>query len=170
MTDDILPGAAIVGAIKDSAVEFVFSVPDITTSEGLLRPIAEDSDLRLIRVCKEDEGIGASAGLSYCDRRALLLIQQTGLLDSINAMRGVAVEFSLPICLMVGLLNMEPGVPPQQSKSYGIRVVEPILDAMGIKHELIDTEKDIAKIQPAIDHAYAASEPVVLLIGRTPNP
>ena len=156
MTDDILPGAAIVGAIKDSAVEFVFSVPDITTSEGLLRPIAEDSDLTLVRVCKEDEGIGASAGLSYCDRRALLLIQQTGLLDSINAMRGVAVEFSLPICLM--------------SKSYGIRIVEPILDAMGIKHELIDTEKDIAKIQPAIDHAYAASEPVVLLIGRTPNP
>ena len=170
MSNDVLPGPAVIAAIKESGIDFVFSVPDITTSEALLRPIAKDPELTLIRVCKEDEAIGASAGLSYCDRRALLLIQQTGLLDSINAMRGVAVEFGLPICLMVGLLNMEPGIPPSQQKSYGIRIVEPILDAMEIRHELIDTKNDIAKIRPAIDHAYSESEPVVLLVGRRPSP
>ena len=169
MPNGELPGPAVITAIKESGIDFVFSVPDITTSESLLRPIDKDPELTLIRVCKEDEAIGASAGLSYCDRRALLLIQQTGLLDSINAMRGVAVEFGLPICLMVGLLNMEPGIPPTEQKSYGIRIVEPILDAMGIKHELIDTEDDVAKIRPAIDYAYAQSEPLVLLIGRRPS-
>ena len=170
MTQDELPGASIISAIKISGVEFVFSVPDITTSEALLRPLAKDQDMRLVRVCKEDEAIGASAGLSYCNKRALLLTQQTGLFDSIYAMRGVAVEFSLPICLMVGLLNAEPGVPPAEQKSYGIRIVEPILDAMGIKHELIDTEEDVAKIGPAIEQAYEVSEPVVMLIGRSPSP
>ncbi len=163
-----LSGAAIIREIKASRIEFVVSVPDITTSEGLLRPFARETNPRLIRVCKEDEGVGICAGLSYCDKRALLLIQQTGMLDSINAIRGVAVEYSLPICMMVGLLEKEPDVPPRQSKRYGVRIVEPILEAMGIVYHEIDADTDVAKIRPAIEDAYARSLPVVLLIGRRP--
>ena len=33
--------------------------------------------------------------------------------------------------LMVGLLGHEPGLPPRQSPRYGVRIVEPILEAMG---------------------------------------
>src|ERR1700760_151456 len=95
-----LHGSSIIAAIRQSRIEFVISVPDITTSEGLLRPLAWQSTPRLLRVCKEDEGVGICAGLSYTGRRALLLIQHTGLLDSINAVRGVAVEYKLPICMM----------------------------------------------------------------------
>jgi len=40
-----------------------------------LAPIAQDKDLRLIRVCKEDECIGIATGLAYSDKRALVLIQ-----------------------------------------------------------------------------------------------
>jgi sulfopyruvate decarboxylase subunit alpha len=164
-----LRGSAIIAEIKSSRIEFVISVPDITTSEGLLRPLAQDPTLRLIRICKEDEGVGICAGLAYAGRRGLLLIQQTGLLDSMNAVRGVAAEHELPICMMVGLLSKEPGVPPRQSKRYGIRIVEPILDAMGIAYHEIEHEEDTAKIRPAIDDAYACSRPVVLLIGRSPS-
>ncbi len=164
-----LLGGSIIREIKASKIEFVVSVPDITTSEGLLRPMAQASNPRLIRICKEDEGVGICAGLAYSGRRSLLLIQQTGMLDSINAIRGVAVEYALPICMMVGLLEKEPGVPPRQSKRYGVRIVEPILDAMGIAYHEIEEESDVAKIKPAIDAAYSDSRPVVLLIGRRPS-
>ena len=164
-----LTGREIIGEIVASGVDFVVSVPDITTSEGLLRQLAPMQAPRLIRVCKEDEGIGICAGLAYTGKRALLLIQQTGMLDSINAIRGVAVEYSLPVCMMVGLLEKEPGVPPLQSKRYGVRIVEPILDAMGIPYHEIEEDADVGKIRPAIDAAYAGSRPVVLLIGRRPT-
>ena len=164
-----LLGGRIIGEITASRIEFVVSVPDITTSEGLLRPLAQLRTPRLIRVCKEDEGLGICAGLAYCGRRSLLLIQHTGLLDSINALRGVAVEYSLPICMMVGLLQKEPGVPPRQSKRYGVRIVEPILEAMGVPYHEIEEDADVAKIRPAIDEAYAGSRPVVMLIGRRPS-
>ena len=164
-----LLGGSIIREIKASKIEFVVSVPDITTSEGLLRPLAQATNPRLIRICKEDEGVGICAGLAYSGRRSLLLIQQTGMLDSINAIRGVAVEYALPICMMVGLLEKEPGVPPRQSKRYGVRIVEPILDAMGIAYHEIEEESDVAKIKPAIDAAYTDSRPVVLLIGRRPS-
>jgi sulfopyruvate decarboxylase TPP-binding subunit len=164
-----LAGESIIAEIKASGIDFVVSVPDITTSEGLLRPLAKLSQPRLIRICKEDEGVGICAGLSYTGKRGLLLIQQTGLLDSINAARGVAVEYNLPICMMVGLLEKEVGVPPKQSKRYGVRIVEPILEAMGIAYHEIEEQNDVAKIRPAIDKAYADSKSVVLLIGRRPS-
>ncbi len=168
-TEATLTGRDIIREIVASGVDFVVSVPDITTSEGLLRQLAQMQTPRLIRVCKEDEGVGICAGLAYTGKRALLLIQQTGMLDSINAIRGVAVEYSLPVCMMVGLLEKEPGVPPRQSKRYGVRIVEPILDAMEIAYHEIEADADVGKIRPAIDAAYAGSRPMVLLIGRRPQ-
>src|SRR3982751_1125449 len=96
-----LSGQSIIREIKATGIQFVVSVPDITTSEGLLRALAKLADPRVIRVCKEDEGVGICAGLAFTGKRDLLLIQQTGLLDSINAIRGNAVEYNLPICMMV---------------------------------------------------------------------
>ena len=164
-----LSGESIIREIKAGGIQFVISVPDITTSEGLLRPLAKQTDPRLVRICKEDEGVAICAGLSYTGKRGLLLIQQTGLLDSINAIRGVAVEYNLPICMMVGLLEKEVGVPPRQSKRNGVRIVEPILEAMGIAYHEIEEQADVTKIRPAIDKAFAASKPVVLLIGQRPS-
>src|SRR5262245_3666459 len=164
-----LHGSSIIAALKASAIEFILSVPDIVTRGGLLRPIARDPQLKLIRVCKEDECIGIACGLAYCDKRALILIQHTGFLDSINAIRGVAVEYKQPICMMIGLLQHNPEATPRNSKSYGVRIVEPILEAMGIPFHYIGEEIDVAKIRPAIENAYAQSFPVAMLVGRRPS-
>jgi sulfopyruvate decarboxylase TPP-binding subunit len=164
-----LTGTKIIAAIKQAGVEFVLAVPDIVTSKGLLFPIAADKHLRLVRVCKEDECVGIAAGLSYSDKRALILIQYTGFLDSINAIRAVAVEYKQPICMMVGLLGHEPERQPKDSGRYGVRIIEPICDAMGIPHQLVSQESDVPKIRPAIDKAYAESSPVAILIGRRPS-
>jgi sulfopyruvate decarboxylase subunit alpha len=164
-----LKGSPIVAALKGSGIEYVLSVPDIVTSRGLLRPIANDPAFKLVRVCKEDECIGIACGLAYCDKRALTLIQHTGFLDSINAIRGVAVEYAQPICMMIGLLQHDPYKAPRESPRYGVRIVEPILDAMGIPHHLINEDHDVGKIKPAIDEAYANSHPVAFLVGRRPS-
>jgi sulfopyruvate decarboxylase TPP-binding subunit len=166
---DLLKGSGIIDALKASRVELVLSVPDIVTSGGLLRRIAVDPAFRLVRVCKEDECIGIASGLAYCGRRALTLIQHTGLLDSINAIRGVAVEFNQPICMMVGLLQHDPETAPRSSPRYGVRIVEPILEAMGIPHHLINADADVGRIAPAIEDAYSGSHPVAFLIGRRPS-
>jgi sulfopyruvate decarboxylase TPP-binding subunit len=165
-----LSGSAIVEAVHQSGVEYILSVPDISTSEGLLYPLARDKRFKLIRVCKEDETVGIAAGLSYRGKRALILIQHTGFLDSINAVRAVAVEYELPVCMMIGLLNKEPDVPPTQSSVYGVKITEPILDAMGIRHDLIDSDRDVPRIAATIDNAYATSRPLAILLGRSPIP
>ena len=157
-----------VAAIKASRIDYVLSVPDIVTSSGLLAPIAQDKELKLVRVCKEDECVGIASGLSYAGKRALILIQNTGFLDSLNAIRGIAVEYKQPICMMVGLLQHDPEIPPRASPRYGVRIIEPILDDMGIEHHLVGVDADVGKIQPAIEAAYRESHPVAFLIGRSP--
>ncbi len=168
-TEIALTGAKIIAAVKQSGVEYILAVPDIVTSAGLLFPIAADKDLKLVRVCKEDECIGIASGLTYSDKRALVLIQYTGFLDSLNAIRAVAVEYKQPIVMMVGLLGHEPERLPVDSGRYGVRIIEPICDAMGIEHHLLSQDADVAKIKPAIEKAYAGSSPVVFLVGRRPS-
>jgi sulfopyruvate decarboxylase subunit beta len=165
-----LSGAAIIAAIKQAGVTHVAALPDITTSAGLLWPLSKDSDLTLIRLCKEDEGVSVCAGLYYCDRRAVLIIQQTGFFDSINAIRAIAVEYSQPICMIIGLLGKEPDKAPGDSSRYGVRIVEPILDAMGIDHFCMESTKDVARLPAAIDRAYETSRPLAALVGQRLDP
>ena len=162
-------GREVIDAIKQAGVEYVVSVPDIVTSDGLLWPISKDPELRLVRVCKEDEGVSICAAMSYNGTRALLLMQQTGLMDSLNAVRAIGVDYGLPICMMVGLQGKEPELAPSQSASYGVRIVEPVLDAMGIRHRLVETPADVAGIAGDIDTVYRDSAPFVFLLGRSPR-
>jgi sulfopyruvate decarboxylase TPP-binding subunit len=163
-----LAGETIIAALKRAGIEYVLSVPDLHTSAGLLRPIATDPDLKLIRVCKEDETLGIAAGLSYGDKRALVLVQYTGMLYAMNAIRGIACDHSMPICMMVGLLGNEPGKPSRQSSKFGVRIIEPLLDVLGIAYHRIDVDADVACIAPAIEDAYAARKPVAFLLERRP--
>lgn len=170
MADDTgrLQAADIITAIKSAGIRFIVALPDRTTSEHLLKPMLADPELRVVQICKEDEGVSICSGLYAAGQRALLLMQYTGLLDSVNALRGVAVEGRNPVCMMVGLLNKEPGVLPSQSRHYGVRVVEPVLDAMQIEHHLLEAPHDVEQIVPAIEAAYERLMPVVMLIGREP--
>jgi len=51
-----------------------------------------------------------------------------------------------------------------------VRVVGPILDAMGVAHHVIETDADVGVIRPAIDDAYGRGHPVVLFVGGNALP
>jgi sulfopyruvate decarboxylase TPP-binding subunit len=165
-----LSGRALIGALKQARIEFVVALPDATMSENVLWPLSQDKDFKLVRVCKEDEGVSICAGMTSCGRRAVLLMQYTGLLDSINAIRVIAVEIGQPICMVVGLLSKEPGIPVVHSKIYSVRIVEPILGALGIDHFCMEGPADVAMLAPAIDRAYARSQPLCALVGHRVAP
>ncbi len=163
-------GAALIAAIKSARVREIVALPDIVTSAGLLWPVSTDPELRLTRICKEDEGVSICGAMSYNGTRAVLMMQQTGLMDSLNAIRAIGVDYQLPVVMMVGLQGKEPDRPPEASASYGVRIVRPVLDAMGLPHSLIEGPADVAPIPDRIEAAYRGSHPHVFLIGRAPTP
>ncbi len=163
-------GAGIIASLKAADVRFVVAVPDLVTSDGLLWPIARDPDFRLVRVCKEDEGVSICAAMSYCGVRAILLMQQTGLMDSLNAVRAIALDYSLPVCMMIGLQGKEPHVKPRSSSVRGVRIIEPVLEAMGLSYRHIETPADAAAVRDGIEAAYRESVPRCFLLGGSPTP
>ena len=162
---DTLKGPPILSALKASGIEAVVSVPDIVTSEGLLRPISTDPDLRHIRVCKEDEGVSICAALSWCGIRALLMMQQTGMYDSMNAIRAIGAGYGMPVCMLIGLQGAEAEQDPRRSEKHIVRCALPALDAIEVEHHVLRRASDVRAIVPAIDGAYRRSRPVALFVG-----
>lgn len=169
MPDSALKAEDIIREIKKAGIRFVVALPDRVTSHHLLKSILRDPDFKVVQVCKEDEGISICSGLFSAGHRSLMMMQYTGLLDSVNSLRGVAIEGKNPVCMLVGLLGKEPGVAPTRSQKYGVKIIEPILDAMGIEHHWVEESGDTQKIVPAIERAYAATQPMAVLVGREPQ-
>ena len=71
--------------------------------------------------------------------------------------------------MVVGLLGKEPDVAPTQSKKYGVKIIEPILDVMGIAHQLVERDADLPKIGQTIEKSFAGPAPSAILIGREPR-
>ena len=169
MADYPLTAAAIKSEFKRAGIHFVVALPDRVTSHYLLKGLLADPEFKVVQVCKEDEGVSICSGLYAAGHKSVFMMQYTGFLDSINAIRGVAVEGHFPVCMIVGLLGKEPDVAPTQSKKYGVKIIEPILDVMGIEHHLIERDADCAQLAPAIEKAYKNSAPVAILIGKEPR-
>ena len=114
MADYPLTAAAIKSEFKRAGIHFVVALPDRVTSHYLLKGLLADPEFKVVQVCKEDEGVSICSGLYAAGHKSVLMMQYTGFLDSINAIRGVAVEGHFPVVMIVGLLGKEPDVAPTQ--------------------------------------------------------
>jgi sulfopyruvate decarboxylase subunit alpha len=169
MADYPLRAEAIKNQFKGSGIHFVVALPDRVTSHHLLKGLLADPDYHVVQVCKEDEGVSICSGLYAAGHKSVFMMQYTGFLDSINAIRGVGVEGRFPVCMIVGLLGKEPDVAPTKSNKFGVKIIEPILDVMGIEHLLIERDADTEQIAPAIEKTFNNSFPTAILIGREPR-
>lgn len=73
-TAPVLHGDAILREIRASGIAFALMLPDVHTSAGLLDPLVRSGNPPLVRLAREDEGIGIASALSYCNKRALLMM------------------------------------------------------------------------------------------------
>jgi sulfopyruvate decarboxylase subunit alpha len=164
-----LRGSSVIRSLKQSRVEVVVALPDIVTCDTILWPISRNHDFTLVPVCKEDEGVSICAAMSYCNKRAVLLLQHTGFLDSINAVRCIAVEYQLPIVIIIGLQGLEPSRAPSESAKLGVRILEPICSAMGLAYKILTGDSHAEVVSESIDWAYEHSRPIALMIATTPE-
>ena len=112
MADYPLTAEKIKQEFKRAGIDFVVALPDRVTSHHLLKGLIADPEFRVVQVCKEDEGVSICSGLYAAGKKSVFMMQYTGFLDSINAIRGVGVEGRFPVCMIVGLLGKEPDVAP----------------------------------------------------------
>jgi len=151
----------VLGEMKKNGVTHVVWLPDSETNWLFLLMQAEPS-LRLVGVSREGHACSIAAGLSVAGAKPLILIQNTGMLESGDSIRGWLMSLNVPIVLMVGYRGWtRHGVTPDTVATY----TERFLMAFGLNYYLIENDADSSRIAVAFEEAERTKRPVVILVG-----
>ena len=162
----VVPWAAAVSAgVHAAGSRHVVYVPDNPLSH-VLRSLAEDfTDIQTTIATREEEAFGIAAGLYLGGARPTVMLQSSGLGNSLNAFTSLLIPYRLPVLTIISMRG-EPGEWNPAQVPMG-QAVAPILDAIGIAHETI-TAAEAAReaVQRAGDAAFAGRLPRACLLSR----
>src|SRR4051794_13645628 len=159
-----VPGRALFDEIQRLGFTHVITVPD-THQKTLLSLLAEAKRPRLLTVCTEDEAIAINAGLYIGGQRPMLLIQNNGLLASINALKAIALEARVPTFFLVGQFARDVTRSNAESPVRAVRMVEPTMATWGVPCYPIEGPEDVPAIARAYRQCLEERGPAVALLG-----
>src|SRR2546423_4621784 len=87
-------------ALKSAGVGLVSGLPE-TWLVHLIRLAEDDPDTVLVRLAKEEEGVGISAGAHLAGLHSAMLMQNHGFLASINGIVSLALLYKIPLLMLV---------------------------------------------------------------------
>ena len=147
--------------MKKNGVTHVVWLPDSETNWLYLLMQAEPS-LHLVPVSREGLAFSMAAGLSVGGKTPVILIQNTGLMESGDSLRGWALGLNIPVVLMVGYRGWtRHGVTQDTAATY----TERFLHAFGINYYLVENSTDAPRISVAFAEAQKTKRPVAVLVG-----
>ena len=157
----VLNPETLIEQFKKNGVTHIVTLPDSETNYLYEQLVAEPS-LDLIPVAREGETMAIAAGLIVGGKNPVCLIQNTGMFESGDSIRGIALDVSLPIVMVVGYRGWtRHGVTTDSAA----RFTEPILDTWGINYYLVEHDADSDRITTAFEEAKATNRPVAVLVG-----
>jgi len=147
--------------MKKNGVTHVVWLPDSETNWLYLLMQAEPS-LQLVPVSREGLAFSMAAGLSAGGKTPIILIQNTGLMESGDSLRGWGLGLNIPVVLMVGYRGWtRHGITQDTAATY----TERFLHAFGINYYLVETSADAPRIAVAFEEARKTKRPVAVLVG-----
>jgi len=178
MANPSSPIDALVGTLLNAGVTHVVGIPD-NTSAPLFDALVECDRPRLITVTREGEAVAIAAGLWLGGSSPLVVIQNTGLLEAGDALRGTAVRMAAPIPMVVTgrgyAKTAAAGVSLDDPLTREVLIrpdvdsvallTQPTLEAWGIPHAVCRSRAEAAEaIQGTVRAAEEQERPVALLL------
>ncbi len=150
--------------LKACGVRLVSALPE-TWLVHMIRMADDDPDMTLVRLAKEEEGVGISVGAHLAGVKSAMLMQNHGFLASINAIVSVAQLYRVPLLMLISSRGEFGERDPWQTE--GGLVTVPVLDALRIPYDRLDDPATApATIRNAQVLAESALRPVALLLTR----
>ena len=160
-----VPNSALIyRALKAAGVRVMSALPE-TWLVHLVRMAEEDEEMTLVRLAKEEEGVGISTGAHLAGVKSAMLMQNHGFLAAINGIVSCGQLYRIPLLMLISERGSFGEKDPWQCEGGG--VTTHVLDALRIPFERLDApEQVIKRIAKAQTLAYSASRPVALLLCR----
>ncbi len=150
--------------LKESNVRLVSALPE-TWLVHLVRLADDDPEMILVRLAKEEEGVGISAGAHFAGVKSAMLMQNHGFLASINGIVSFAHLYKIPLLMLISYRGSLGERDPWQTQ--GGNATEPVLRALNIPYFFLDAVETAKKrIRQAQALAESSLQPIVLLLTR----
>jgi sulfopyruvate decarboxylase subunit alpha len=150
-------------AIKEAGITTVATLPELKLF-ALIDLVSNDPSLRHVQLCREEEGVAICAGTYLAGGKPAMIIQNGGLMNSVNGLTSTAIHFQIPILLLI-----------YWAGDFGDRgfatvgnVTEGVLQALGIRHQILRKHEDIrSTIVGAWTLAEDCQRPVAVLLTKS---
>src|SRR6266436_8466682 len=144
----------IYDALKACDIRLLSALPE-TWLVHLVRMADDDPEMTLVRLAKEEEGVGISAGAHFAGVKSAMLLQNHGFLQAINGIVGVSLLYKIPLLLLITDRGTFGEKDPWQTE--GGKYTRPVLDALHIARDDLARQDDVpAKIAHAMTLAQAS--------------
>src|SRR3954471_5957824 len=164
MPVSVASSQAIYESLKAVGVGLISALPE-TWLVHLIRMAEGDPDMTLVRLAKEEEGVGISAGAHLAGAKSAMLMQNHGFLASINGIVSCAQLYRIPLLMLISYRGEFGERDPWQTE--GGSVTEDLLRALRIPFSYLDNASHVApRIRKAQTLAQSANKPVALLLCR----
>jgi sulfopyruvate decarboxylase subunit alpha len=151
-------------ALKACDVRVMSALPE-TWLVHLIRMADEDPDTILVRLAKEEEGVGISMGAHLAGVRSTMLMQNHGFLASVNGIVSGAQLYRIPLLMLISDRGRFGERDPWQTEGGAVTV--PVLEALRIPWERLDDPARVnLRVRQALTLAYSSLRPVALLLSR----
>ena len=151
-------------SLKDVGVRMVSALPE-TWLVHLIRLAEDDREMQLVRLAKEEEGVGISAGAHLAGVSSAMLMQNHGFLASVNGIVSCAQLYRIPLLMLISHRCEFGERDPWQTEGGGVTIH--VLDALRIPHARLESPDHVSRrIHKAHTLAKSASRPVALLLCR----
>jgi sulfopyruvate decarboxylase TPP-binding subunit len=155
------PGEQVAQLLAGAGFTHVVWLPDSALGpwEAALN---QPGTLQLVRVCREGEAWLIAAGLHLGGQRPLVMIQNTGLFESGDALRNVLFDLKLPIPAVIGYRSaLVPG-----SADSARHFTEPVLRAWGLDYIVVSSPAELPRMTEHFAACQATGKPGVVLIAE----
>jgi sulfopyruvate decarboxylase subunit alpha len=151
-------------ALKACGVGLVSALPE-TWLVHLIRMAEDDPDMKLVRLAKEEEGVGVSAGAHFAGVKSAMLMQNHGFLASVNGIVSFAQLYRIPLLMVISYRGHFGERDPWQTQGGG--ATEPVLRALNVPYTFLDDPAKVARrVAEAQTWAYASLYPAAVLLTR----
>ena len=156
--------AATVATIASIRFSHVVMIPDGETRR-LFDELRSHPQVRVLCPAREGEGVAIAAGLWVGGAKPLVVLQNTGLMEAGDSVRGCGLGPRIPLRLMVGWRGYPGAKAGRLPLDSAFTYTEPILDAWGIPYSLLMEDRDLAALAAMDQIAEETSRPAAVLFG-----
>lgn len=157
----MITGHDVAALLERHRFDFFTGVP-CSLVEDVIAVLEQSSRAPYVAAVREDAAIGLAAGAWFAGRRPCVLMQNSGLGTSLNALASLSLMYGLPALVVVTWRGYEGKDAPEHILTGAITLR--LLDLLGMPYRVLSAETAAADVTWAAREMEARMQPVAIIV------